>query len=103
MDGWFESNTHVTLKKPDFFFGDAFAKDDWLLYDRDYKWLHQIGDKKFFFPNMERMYLLVYLQHMSVRRTMEWDLSKSISGVSLGKLGINEAYTAGHGNDVFGL
>ena len=25
---------------------------------------------------------------------MEWDLSKSISGVSLGKLGMNEAYAA---------
>ena len=34
---------------------------------------------------------------------MEWDLSKSISGVSLGKLGANEAYSAGHGKDVFGL
>ena len=34
---------------------------------------------------------------------MEWDLSKSISGVSLGKLGANEAYPAGHGRDVFEL
>ena len=34
---------------------------------------------------------------------MEWDLSKSISGVSLGKLGANEAYPAGHGRDVLGL
>jgi len=35
---------------------------------------------------MERMYPLAYLQHMSVHRAMEWDLSKSISGMSLGKL-----------------
>jgi len=40
---------------------------------------------------------------MSVRRKMEWDLSKSIFGVSLGKLGTNEAYVTGHGRDVFGL
>ena len=52
---------------------------------------------------MERMYPLAYLQHMLVCRTMEWDLSKSISGVSLGKLAANEAYTVGHRRDVFGL
>ena len=34
---------------------------------------------------------------------MEWDLSKSISGVSLDKLGVKEAYSAGHGKDVFSL
>ena len=60
-----------------------------ILYDGDYKWLRQVRDKKFFLPNIERMYPLAYLQHMSTRRTMEWDLSKSISGVSLDKLGAN--------------
>ena len=58
---------------------------------------------RFFLPNMERMYPLAYLQHMSVRHAMEWDLSKLISGVSLGKLGTNEAYIASHRRDVFGL
>ena len=57
---------------------------------------------RFFLPNMERMYPLAYLQHMSVRHAMEWDLSKSISGVSLGKLGVNEAYDVAHGRDVSG-
>jgi len=52
---------------------------------------------------MERMYPLVYLQHTLVRRVMEWDISKSISGVFLGKLGANEAYPAGHEKDVFEL
>jgi len=70
------------------------------LYDGDYKWLRQIGDRRFFLPNMERMYPLVYMQHTSVHCAMEWDLSKSISNVSLGG---NEAYPAGHGRDVFGL
>ena len=62
-----------------------------------------IGDKRFFLPNMERMYPLSYLQYMSVHRTMEWDLSWFFSGMSLGKLGAKDGYTVGHGNDVFGL
>jgi len=52
---------------------------------------------------MERMYPLAYLQHMSVCRAMEWDLSKSISGMSLSKWGANEAYAVSHGRDIFGL
>ena len=56
------------------------------------------------FPsNMERMYPLSYLQHMSIHRAMEWDLSKFVSGVSLDKLGVKEACPAGHEKDVFGL
>ena len=102
-DGLFESDSCVELKKPDFFFGDAIAEDERTLYDMDYKWLRQIGERKFFLPNMERMYTLAFLQHMSVYRTMEWDLSKSLFGVSLGKLGVNEAYPAGYGRDVLGL
>ena len=58
---------------------------------------------RFFLPNMERMYPLSYLQHMSVHRVMEWDLSKFVSGVSLGKLGVKEAYPVGHRKDVFDL
>ena len=91
------------LKKADFFFGNAITEEDRVLYDEDYKWLHQTGDRRFFLPNMERMYLLAYLQHTLVHRTIEWDLSKSTSGVSLGKLGVKEAYPAGYGKDVFGL
>jgi len=52
---------------------------------------------------MERMYPLSYLQHMSVHRAMEWDLSRFVSGVSLGKLGAKEAFPAGHRKDVFSL
>ena len=63
----------------------------------------QIGDRRFFLPNMERMYSLSYLQHMSVHHTMEWDLSRFVSGISLGRLGVKEVYSAGHGKDVFGL
>jgi len=102
-NGLFESDTRVVLKKPDFFFGDAITEEDRILYDGDYKWLRQIGDRRFFLPNMERMYPLAYLQHTLVHRAMEWDLSQSISGASLGKLGVKEAYAAGDEKDVFGL
>ena len=87
----------------DSFFGDAITEEDRILCDRDYKWLHQIGDKRFFLPSMERMYPLSYLQHMSVHRAMEWDLFKFVFDVSLDKLGAKEAYPGGHGKDVFGL
>ena len=52
---------------------------------------------------MERTYPLAYLQHMSVRRIMDWDLVKPYSGVSVGKIGVHEAYTIGHGRGVLGL
>ena len=69
-DGLFESDSRTPLRKPTFFFGDTIGEDDRILYDGEYKWLRQIGDKRFFLPNMERMYPLSYLQHMSVHRTM---------------------------------
>jgi len=52
---------------------------------------------------MEKMYPLVFLHYTSVRRAIEWGLSKFISGVSFGKLGTNKAYPASRGRDVFGL
>ena len=57
----------------------------------------------FFIPNMERMYPLSYLQHMSVHRAMDWDLFRFVSGVSLVRLGAKEIHSAGHGKEVFGL
>ena len=70
-NGRFEFDTRIALKKPDFFFGAAITKDNRVLYDGDYKWLRQIGDRMFFLLNMERMYPLAYLQHLLVRRAME--------------------------------
>jgi len=96
-DGLFESDSHTLLRKPAFFFGDSIEEDETALYDRNYKWLRQIGDRKFFLPNMERTYPLAYLQHVPVRRIMGWDLVKSYSRVPLGKIGAHEAYTVGHG------
>jgi len=84
-------------------FGDLIEEDEAALYDGDYKWLHQIGDMRFFLPNMERMYPLAYLQHMSMCRTMDWELVKPISEVSQGKIGAREAFIVGPGRDVLGL
>jgi len=102
-NGRFESDSRALLRKPDFFFGDSIEEDEVTLYDGNYKWLRQIGDRRFFLLNMERMYPLAYLQHMSVRQIMDWDLVKPYSRVSLGKIGVHEAYTIGHGRCVLGL
>ena len=64
-DGRFESDSCALLRKPDFF-GDSIEKDENDFYDGDYKWLRQIDNRRFFLPNMEQMYPLAYLQHMSV-------------------------------------
>ena len=102
-DGRFESDSRTVLRKPDFFFGDSIDEDEAALHDGNYKWLRQIGDRKFFLPNMERMYPLAYLQHMSMRQIMDWDLIKPYSGVTLGKIGVHEAYTVRHERGVLGL
>ena len=57
-DGQFESDSRTLLRKPAFFFGDPVEEDETALYDGNYKWLRQIGDRKFFFPNMDRTYSL---------------------------------------------
>ena len=45
-DGLFESDSHTLLRKPAFFFGDSIEEDETDLYDGNYKWLRQIGDRK---------------------------------------------------------
>ena len=102
-DGRFESDSGGLLRKPDFFFGDLIEEDDVALYDWDYKWLCQIGSRRFFLLNMEWMYPLAYLHHMSVCQIIDWELIKPISGVTLGKISAGEAFTIGHGRDVLGL
>ena len=54
-------------------------------------------------PNTERMFPLSHLQHMSVRRLMDYELNKFLSGVSLGNIGANAAYPASHGREIIGL
>jgi len=52
-DGQFESDSRTLLRKPAFFFGNLIEEDEAALYDGKYKWLRQIGNRKFFLPNME--------------------------------------------------
>jgi len=102
-DAEFTEDSRVPMKKPVFFFGDKISEGGYTLHDGDYKWLRQIEGRKFFLPNMERMYPLSYLQHMSVPRVMAWDLALPIPSVSLGTLGSKKVYNAGHGKEVFSL
>ena len=60
-DGLFETDSPTPLRKPIFLFGDGIDEDDSILHDGDYKWLRQIEDRRFFLPNMGRMYPLSYL------------------------------------------
>ena len=102
-DGQFESDSCTLLRKPDFFFGDSIDEDEKVLYDDNYKWLRQIRNQRFFLPNMKHMFPLSYLQHMFVRRLIDWELSKSLLSISLGKLGANAAYPADHNREIIGL
>ena len=49
-DGVFETDSRTPLQKPVFLFGDDIDEDGGALHDGDYKWLRQIGDRKFFLP-----------------------------------------------------
>ena len=71
-----------------------------IFYDRD--WLRQIGNRRFFLPNMELIYPLAYLQYMPVRQTMDWELVKPIPKIFLGKIGACEDFTVVHGRDYWG-
>ena len=51
-DGRLESDSCALLRKPDFFFGDSIEEDEVVLYDGEYKWLRQIGNRWFFLLKM---------------------------------------------------
>jgi len=86
-DGRFELDSRALLRKPDYFFSDSIQEDEAAFYDGDYKWLRQIGNRRFFLPKIERMYPLAYLKHMFVCRIMDWELVRPISRVTLSKIG----------------
>jgi len=75
-NGQFESDACTLLRKPHFLLRDSIKEDEEILYDNNYKWLRQIGNWRFFLPNMEQMFPLLYLQSMYIRRLMDWDLTK---------------------------
>ena len=73
----FESEDRKLIRKLVFFFGNSTDSSEDDLFDGNYKWLCQIGNQRFFLPNMECMVSLFDLQSMSVQRQMNWDLVKS--------------------------
>ena len=76
LDGRFESNYRL-FKKPVFLAGDAIKKNEEVLFDGNYKWLRQIGERHFFLPNMEWMFPLSYMQSISLPRCMDWDFGQT--------------------------
>ena len=81
-DGLFETDSRTPLWKLVFLFGDDIDEDDRILHDGDYKWLRQIGDRRFFLPNMERMY--PYLIFSICLFTVRWTgIFLDLSPVSL--------------------
>jgi len=103
-DAAFTTDARIPLEKPAFFFGDHVGDGGYSMYDGDYKWLRQIGDRRFFLPDMERMYPLSYLQHMSVPRKMKWDVSRYVPEITLGDLGAKKVYRHdSHDRAVLGL
>ena len=77
-DAAFTTDDRVKLEKHAFFFEDRIGDGGYSMYDGNYRWLRQIGDRRFFLPDMERMFPMSYFQHMSVPRKMEWDISQYI-------------------------
>ena len=53
-DGRFESEDRKLIRQLVFFFRDSIDSNNNDLFDSNYKWLRQIGDQRFFLPNMER-------------------------------------------------
>ena len=43
-DGRFDFNDRCHFRKPVFLFGDAIDEDEEIMFDGNYKWLHQIGE-----------------------------------------------------------
>ena len=71
-DGKLEYEYMKIIRKLIFFFGDSTNGKNDDLFDGNHKWLRQIGNWRFFLPNMEHI-LLSYLQSMSIRRQMDRD------------------------------
>ena len=59
-DGRLESEAHSLLKKTDFLFGDSINEDAEVMLDDNYKWLCWFGEHRFFLPDIERMFSLLF-------------------------------------------
>ena len=102
-DGRFESTNGRLLRNSVIFFRDAINEIEEVLFDRNYKWLCQIGERRFSRPNMERMFPLSYMQSMSLCRNMDWDLVRAQSGVAIRRISNRDAFSIGHSMGILEL
>jgi len=101
-DGRLESEDRKLIRKPMFFGGSIVCSND-DFFDDNYKWLRQIGNRRFFLLNMRHIVPLSYLQLMSIQRQMGWDLVKSQQGVSIGRITNRGVVLIGSDRDVIRL
>jgi len=99
----FESDNRRLLRKPEFLFRDAIEEDEENLYDDNYKWLCQIRNQCFFLPIIRCIFPLSCLQSMSLHQYMDWDLVKTQSGVSVGRISNHIAFPVGCSREILEL
>ena len=61
-DGRLESDACSLLKRTDFLFGDSIYEDAEVMLDGRYKWLRRLGERRFFLPNMKKIFSLSFIQ-----------------------------------------
>ena len=93
-DRRFEFANNNLLIKLVFLFRDAIDENEEVLFDGNYKWLHQIGEHYFFLPNLEWMFLLSYLQSMSLHRYI---------GITIGKISNHVDFPVDHSREILEL
>ena len=102
-DGRSESNNQWLHRKPEFLSEDTIIEDEEDLYDRNYKWLRQIGNNCFFLPKMEHIFLLSCQQFMSLCLYMDWELIKAQLDVSIRRITNSANFPIGHSREMFEL
>ena len=73
------------------------------MLDGGYKWLRRLRERRFFLPDMERMFSLSPIQSMSLHRSMEWDLTEEQSEASLGQIFLHTAIPTNQDRNIIGL
>ena len=68
------------MKKLEYFYGDSIP-DSSKGFDGKYKWIRVVDGRNMFLLDMDRMYPLIYMQPLSITRSMPWDLTGTVSGV----------------------
>ena len=60
-------------------------------------------ERYFFLPSMEQMFSLSYLQSMSLRQFIDWDLAKAQSSVAVGRISNRAAFPVGRSKRILEL